>query len=224
MTRQMSESIVVGLLLSLSGGLMDAYSYLFRGEVFANAQTGNILLFSVYLSRGQWLAALHYLLPVLAFSLGIGFAAVTRHLCRERRLHWRQLCLLLEILILGLAAPLPQSANLLANSLISLACGAQVESFRKVDGSTAATTMCIGNLRQTLHSLIEVGFTGSRSALHAARVNLTVILAFALGAILGGILLPHLGMYTLWTIVGLLAVAAALMLIRPQPPEKGGRP
>ena len=82
MTRQMSESIVVGLLLSLSGGLMDAYSYLFRGEVFANAQTGNILLFSVYLSRGQWLAALHYLLPVLAFSLGIGFAAVTRHLCR----------------------------------------------------------------------------------------------------------------------------------------------
>ncbi len=216
----MSESILVGLLLALSGGLMDAYSYLFRGEVFANAQTGNILLFSVYLSRGQWLAAFHYLLPLLAFSLGIAFAALVRHLCRERWLHWRQICLLLEILILALATPLPQSANLLANSLISLACGAQVESFRKINGSTAATTMCIGNLRQALHSLIEVGFNGSRSAMHTARINLTVILAFALGAVLGGILLPHLGRYTLWTSVGLLAAAAALMLI---PPEREGR-
>lgn len=33
---------------------MDAYSYLYRGEVFANAQTGNILLLSVCLSQGRW--------------------------------------------------------------------------------------------------------------------------------------------------------------------------
>ena len=44
---QMSESAVVNLVLALSGGCMDAYSYLYRGEVFANAQTGNMLLFGV---------------------------------------------------------------------------------------------------------------------------------------------------------------------------------
>ena len=82
MTKQMSESMGIGVLLAVSGGLMDAYSYLFRGEVFANAQTGNILLFSVYLSRGQWAAALHYLCPILAFSLGIGCAALLCSLCR----------------------------------------------------------------------------------------------------------------------------------------------
>ena len=36
----MSESLLIGALLAVSGGLMDAYSYLFRGQVFANAQTG----------------------------------------------------------------------------------------------------------------------------------------------------------------------------------------
>ena len=41
---QISESIELGILLALSGGFMDAYSYIGRGEVFANAQTGNMLL------------------------------------------------------------------------------------------------------------------------------------------------------------------------------------
>ena len=43
---QISESIRLGAILALSGGFMDAYSYMERGEVFANAQTGNIVLLS----------------------------------------------------------------------------------------------------------------------------------------------------------------------------------
>ena len=34
---QMSESFLTAVFLSLSGGLQDAYTYLFRGKVFANA-------------------------------------------------------------------------------------------------------------------------------------------------------------------------------------------
>ena len=43
-SKQMSESVRLGILLALSGGLMDAYSYIVRDRVFANAQTGNMLL------------------------------------------------------------------------------------------------------------------------------------------------------------------------------------
>lgn len=60
---QMSESIELAILLAMSGGLMDAYSYLYRGEVFANAQTGNMLLLGVYASQGKWQLTLHYLFP-----------------------------------------------------------------------------------------------------------------------------------------------------------------
>ena len=49
-TKQMSESIRLGMLLAASGGFMDAYSYLVRDRVFAKARTGNILLFGVNLS------------------------------------------------------------------------------------------------------------------------------------------------------------------------------
>ena len=51
--KQTSESIELGILLAISGGMMDAYSYIMRGEVFANAQTGNMLLFGVYISEGN---------------------------------------------------------------------------------------------------------------------------------------------------------------------------
>ena len=42
----MSESFLTAAFLSISGGLQDAYTYIYRGEVFANAQTGNIVLLS----------------------------------------------------------------------------------------------------------------------------------------------------------------------------------
>lgn len=60
-TKQMSESIRLGMLLAISGGFMDAYSYIERGHVFANAQTGNILLFGVNLSEGNFKMAISLL-------------------------------------------------------------------------------------------------------------------------------------------------------------------
>ena len=66
-TRQMSETIKLGILLAFSGGFMDAYSYIQRDQVFANAQTGNMLLFGVNLSEGNLRGALHYFFPVFAF-------------------------------------------------------------------------------------------------------------------------------------------------------------
>ena len=67
---QMSESFLTAVFLSLSGGLQDAYTYLFRGKVFANAQTGNIVLLSTNIMDGRWDKVLHYLVPLCAFALG----------------------------------------------------------------------------------------------------------------------------------------------------------
>ncbi len=78
---QMSETLHLGIILALSGGFMDAYSYLERGNVFANAQTGNLLLFGVNLAEGNYFAMLSYLLPVLAFTrhLTCRYCALPQH-------------------------------------------------------------------------------------------------------------------------------------------------
>ena len=56
---QMSEAFCTAMFLSLSGGLQDVYTYLFRGKVFANAQTGNIVLMAVHAFAGEWGRVLH---------------------------------------------------------------------------------------------------------------------------------------------------------------------
>ncbi len=183
---QASESFPVAALLSLSGGLMDAYSYLCRGQVFANAQTGNMLLFGVNLSTGNFSEAIRYLVPVLAFAFGIALAEVMRHRFRGKRwLHWRQAAIVIEMLCLSAAAFFPQNLNLIANSLISFACGTQVQSFRKVNGSSIATTMCIGNLRAATHAFCDYGFTKERQMLKNGFLYLSVIATFIIGAVLG---------------------------------------
>ena len=66
---QMSESFFLAAILAIVGGFLDAYSYLMRGHVFANAQTGNIVLFGVYLEKREFTQALYYLVPILAFAV-----------------------------------------------------------------------------------------------------------------------------------------------------------
>ena len=80
MKRDISETIGIGIILAISGGLMDAYSYICRGQVFANAQTGNILLLSISLSTGDISGFLHHFYPVVAFASGIALAILLRHL------------------------------------------------------------------------------------------------------------------------------------------------
>ena len=105
----MSESFLTAVFLSLSGGLQDAYTYLFRGKVFANAQTGNIVLLSSNLMDGNWERVLHYLVPLCAFALGVLTAEkMQEHFRNMQRLHWRQLVVLGEVLLLFLVGFLPQ--------------------------------------------------------------------------------------------------------------------
>ncbi|MDD3796675.1 MAG: YoaK family protein [Lachnospiraceae bacterium] len=185
---QVSESMELGIMLALSGGFMDAYSYLERGKVFANAQTGNMLLLGVHLSEGDFSLAIRYFFPILAFGIGIALADCIR-MKGISRLHWRQISVLIEAFVLLGVSFLPQSLNLAANSLTSLACGIQVESFRKIHGNGVATTMCIGNLRSGTENLCTYVHTKNRQHLHNGLLYYGIIFFFVLGAVIGNYLI-----------------------------------
>lgn len=210
--KHISESIELGAILALSGGLMDAYSYLARGKVFANAQTGNMLLFGVNLTSGNLYEALTYLCPVLAFGLGI-FLAEYVHFQNIKKVHWRQVTLFVEIVILFNVGLIPFSHNLLANSLTSFACGLQVQAFRKIHGKGYATTMCIGNLRTGTHEICNYLCTKKEEHLHSGLLYYFIIIMFICGAILGNISIHLFSQHAIWISVILLMIAFALMFI-----------
>ena len=144
---QTSETFLLSAILALSGGFQDAYTYNVRNGVFSNAQTGNVVLMSQHLMEGNWMRALHYLFPVLAFAFGVLVAERIGHTYKNaRKIHWRQIVVLIEILILLAVGFMPQKFNMAATMLVSFACAMQVQTFRKVNGYGYASTMCIGYL------------------------------------------------------------------------------
>ena len=190
--KQMSETFTIGVVLAMAGGFMDAYSYVCRGQVFANAQTGNILLAGVHFSEGNWSLAMRYVCPVVSFAIGIALADIIKYRFKEKQLiHWRQSTVLIEAVILFGIGFIPLTMNELANSLTSLACGIQVESFRKIRGNGIATTMCIGNLRTATQAICDYWHTKDKAAAEKGLLYFGIIFLFMMGAILGNFCVQH---------------------------------
>ena len=187
---QRSESFLVSALLAAAGGLLDAYTYLSRGGVFANAETGNIVLLGLHLARGQWRTAGTYLLPLLAFAAGV----LAAELIRDRhpnsgRYHWRHTILLAEIAVICVVAFLPLGSwDMPSNAMVAFVCALQVETFRKVRGNAFASTMCTGNLRSGTEALYHGLVRRDRTALEKALCYYGIIGCFIAGAALGAFL------------------------------------
>lgn len=212
-TKQTSESFVLSAIISLSGGFQDAYTYNLRDKVFANAQTGNIVLMSQHIMSGEWVQGLHYLMPIFAFAVGILVAEqLSYRFKHSKRMHWRQMVVLLEIIILAGVAFIPTSYNMLANALVSMACAMQVQSFRKVNGYPYASTMCIGNLRSGTDSFSAFLRSHEKGALKKALHYYGIIFVFAIGAGVGGILSLKLGIRSILISSGILFIAFVMMM------------
>ena len=211
---QMSDSFRAAVFIILSGGFQDAYTYICRGEVFANAQTGNIVLLSTALFRQEWPTVLKYLVPVLSFVVGTAVAeGIHLRLKSYEKIHWRQIILLVEIVLLGVVGALPPAVEPPANALVSFVCAMQVQTFHKVRGHAYASTMCIGNLRSGTEALCAYFRVRDKEILQKAVTYFGVILVFGIGAGLGSILTVALGCRAIWLCCLLLSVSFGMMFV-----------
>ena len=210
---QTSESFRLSALLSFSGGLQDASTYNVRGKVFANAQTGNVVLMSQNFMQGNFLQGFHYMCPLISFSLGIFVAErIENKVKNSEKIHWRQIILLIEMVALIVVGFLPVKVNLLANMIVSFSCAMQVQTFKKVHGYGYASTMCIGNLRSGTESLSQYLRDKNKDSLYKALHFFGIILIFAIGAGLGGVLSGVLGLSTIWISVLIMLFVIILMV------------
>ncbi|MEG1980249.1 MAG: YoaK family protein, partial [Victivallaceae bacterium] len=96
-----AERLTAGCLLSCIGGFLDVYTYLYRGEVFANAVTGNLVLLGLAVARWQWSFALKYLIAIVAYAAGVGLAEIIRsRTVPIKALSWQQVILIVEFFCL----------------------------------------------------------------------------------------------------------------------------
>lgn len=183
---QKSESFILAMLLAIVGGFLDAYTYCCRDKVFANAQTGNIVKLGMSLAEGNYNQTLRFLIPIIAFSLGVLAAMYIRN-NNHSKLHWRQVILLFEMVIIVLVSfiPIAHVTNIMANILISFLCALQAESFKKVAGNPYASTMCTGNLRSGTEYFYQALANKDYQLLNKVKYYVFIIAAFIFGAYVG---------------------------------------
>lgn len=204
-----AERLTAACVLSILGGFLDIYTYLYRGKVFANAVTGNMVLFGFHLAQFEWRHCGKYLLAIVFYALGV-FASelVHRKLPALRRIGWHQLVIVLEFCCLLPVVFIPYGDfDFAVNALISFVCALQVQTFRRVRGLPFASTMCTGNLRSGTEALFQSRGLRDRTEFFKALHYYLVIVCFIGGATLGAILLHAFGHFIFLLVpAGLIAV------------------
>ena len=216
---QVSESPALGFLLTIVGGFLDAYTYLLHGKVFANAQTGNIVLLGVSLAEKNFMQSLFYVLPILAFVLGVFMTElIKKHFKPLTMIHWRQIIVAVEIVLLFLVGFFPANQmDVLINVLISFICSMQVCSFKKLNGSPFATTMCTGNLRSATECLFAFLFYHDNNAKKNSGKYFLIIVFFIAGATLGTALSTLMSAKAVWVCSILLLIVFCMMFQKETP-------
>jgi len=213
-----SESVPFCMLLAVVGGFLDAYTFVGRGGIFCNAQTGNIVLLGVYAATGQWQSALSRIPPILAFVVGVFLAeAIKGNQSSSRYLDWKRMILIFETAVLFIIGFIPLSApNVIVTAVVSLVASVQVSSFRKLVDSQFNTTMSTGNLRSASQALyLAVTRKDPDAAIRSIRYFI-IILSFLSGALIGGIITSFFGIHAIWFTIAPLIAAVILIEIEEQ--------
>ena len=219
--RQMSETFRLGALLTVVGGFLDTYTYLSRGGVFANAQTGNIVLLGLSLAQGNYEMLLHYLIPILAFAAGVMVTDMVRAHFRPRpAIHWRQLIVAAEFLILLMVAYVPPGRwDAAVNVAVSFVCAMQVEAFRKIRVKAFATTMCTGNLRSGTELLSVSQFEHDSEKRKAGLHYYLIDGVFVGGAAVGAVICKRFAEKSIWFCIATLFAAQLFIMYQKKSAE-----
>lgn len=214
MTRT-STTLRFALLLTMANAFLDAHTYIARGKVFANVQTGNVIFFAMDASDGHLVPALAHVWPILAFMAGVGLAAhlksgrVDRHV--RHPLRWTMLVQAVVLAVIGFVpAAVPHTYVTVP---ISFVAGIQIGLFRSIGDLVYVPLATTGNIMR----LVEAGYTGFADRQAAGRTAFItyglLTLFFAVGAVIGAFATRAMGVRAIWLPAALLAVTLVFFIV-----------
>lgn len=176
--------------LTFVAGFWGAFTYLLRGSVFCNAQTGNVVLMGMALGAGQWRHALYYLIPISAYIAGAFFSELLPNPVKHHLpIRWETLLVGIEIAVVVFLGFLPESAPVQVSQVaINFIASMQYNTFRQAEGIPVATTFATNHIRQIgvgLAKELRHRRTGDKSHRPKLARHAEMLFFFASGAVVG---------------------------------------
>lgn len=194
------ESVKVGILLAIVGGFLDAYTFVGRGGVFANAQTGNIVLIGIEVYNRNLHKTLFAAAPVLACILGVIFVEIIKEKCPKKlAAESETVILIVEIIIFFFIGFIPATVNnSIVNIIVAFVSSVQIASFRRLVDSPFSTTMCTGNLRTATQSAYIAITKKNEKAFEKSIRYFKIVGGFLIGGFLGAMMTSYFGVSSIW--------------------------
>jgi uncharacterized membrane protein YoaK (UPF0700 family) len=206
--------LIVEFLFTATGGFVDAYAFIAHGQVFANSQTANVVLFSIYAIEGKGLEAVRHIPPIVACVLGVTAAKVlgARSEKRTFSINLTFQCIeLFVILFLALfSSELPDPCVV---PIISFVAAMQMTSFDAFGPWSFNSAMTTGNIKSATVGIV-LWLRGEERSKNrgVAIVSALACIAFLLGAIFGGFYTRRYPTHALLPCVCLVLVAFCFSL------------
>jgi len=203
------------VLLTTANGFLDAYTYITRGHVFANVQTGNVILFAIDLSHRSWGSTLGHLWPILAFLVGVLLSAHIRSGRLERLVTYPMRWTMgIQALAFATVGFVPTTVpNSFVTIPISFLAAMQCTLFRSIGDLTYISVATTGNLMRVMEAGYSVLVEKDDAARVAFRVYAALTATFASGAVLGALASLYWGIHAVWVAAAFLSVTLVFFII-----------
>jgi uncharacterized membrane protein YoaK (UPF0700 family) len=214
MTRT-STTLRFALLLTLANAFLDSYTYLARGGVFANVQTGNVIFFALDLSQHKPVAALAHIWPILAFIAGVALASHLKSGRVDRLVaHPLRWIMALQVLVFAVIGFVPSTVpHSYVTVPISFVAALQIGLFRSIGDLVYLPVATTGNLMR----LVEYGYAGfvdkRDGSTKAFWIYGALTLTFAAGAVIGAFATRSLHVHAIWLPAAFLFFTLGLFII-----------
>jgi len=236
--------VTVAEALGLIAGACDGLSFLSLDGLFVANQTGNTVLIGLAIARGDGFATLEHLIAIAAFIVGVAIAALLiERLTRSGVERLLPFALGFEALLIGIGALIIELAGgrlsggtseLFAAAVLALALGVQTSALQKVGSWVIRTTFVTGLLTDGTLDVVARGLDAAGSSARSvaipdkrpARIGVLtfiVVTAYALGAVIAGLLFKWQGGTALF-VVAAFTLALALLTVRMRLPAQDHRP
>ena len=181
-----AEHNFIFALMMASAGMMGAYTFIVRGNVFCNAQTANVVLMSIAIGQGRWMDGLYFLIPMSAYLLGALISELlTINLKSTSHFKWATYFVAFEMIVLLGIGFIPEAENTmhLVQVLINFLASMQFTTFKRAEGIPMATTFCTNHIRQIGISIANACKEKKFAPLKRGITHLTMIAFFFAGGV-----------------------------------------
>ena len=209
------EKYYIFELLTIAGGMMGLYTYVLRGEVFCNAQTGNVVKMALAFGQGSFAEGFYYLIPFMAYILGTVVSEILPEKVRMSHfIRWDTLLVGIEILVLFIVGFIPLTwPDQIVQVIINFLCSMQFNTFRQAEGIPMATTFVTNHVRQIgINIAKRIRHVDKAEAKRKISRHGNIILAFFIGGVVMTAASSYLKEIAIWLAVVPLSVCFVVML------------